>query len=234
MSKDIIQNWTCKVQQLFIWFIRSWLESPETPQPDVSLVPERQHELVSKALEEQAQIGCTLAMHGYLSRHWGAAIMAHAVTLQSKDQGKDWTRKTILLLWNFADKMWEHWNAILHNHELEASRRIQDTDINDAITKLYANIATYDVADWLYFDMPLVIRLKMPLQSCRQWLTYAKLLVAKWYSQMHIGQVSLTMYYLFGPAHSQSLPANELWRGRVMAGRHTSAEWYLFGGAMFW
>jgi hypothetical protein len=68
MSKDMIQNPTCKVQQLFVWCIRSWLEYPETPQPDVSLMPEGQHELVSKALEEQAQIGSWhLAMHGYLS-----------------------------------------------------------------------------------------------------------------------------------------------------------------------
>jgi hypothetical protein len=102
-------------------------------------------------------------MRGYLSRHRGAAIMAHPMTAKSKDQGKNWTRKMILLLWNFANEMWEHQNLILHNHELEALRMIQDTDINDAITKLYANIETYDVADWWYFDMPLAIRLKKPL-----------------------------------------------------------------------
>jgi hypothetical protein len=103
-------------------------------------VPEGQCELVSKALEEQAQIGWHLAMCGYLSRHWGAAIMAHPVTAKSKDQGKNWTLKMILLLWNFADEMWEHRNAILHNHELEALRMIRDADINNVITKLYANI----------------------------------------------------------------------------------------------
>jgi hypothetical protein len=71
-------------------------------------MPEGQRKLVSKALEEQAQIGWHLAMHGYLSRHCGVAIMAHPVTLQYNDHGKNWTRKTILLLWNFADEMWEH------------------------------------------------------------------------------------------------------------------------------
>jgi hypothetical protein len=91
--------------------------------------------------------------------------MAHPVTSQSKDQGKNWTRKMILLLWNFANEMWEHQNAILHKHELEALRRIRDADINDAITKLYANIATYDVADRWYFDMPLAICLNKPLRS---------------------------------------------------------------------
>jgi hypothetical protein len=44
MSKDMIQNPTCKVQQLFVWCIRSWLEYLETPQPDVSLVPEGQRD----------------------------------------------------------------------------------------------------------------------------------------------------------------------------------------------
>jgi hypothetical protein len=81
-------------------------------------------------------------MRGYLSWRWGAAIMAHPVTAKLKDQGKNWTWKMILLLWNFANEMLEHWNAILHNHELEALRIIWDADINNAITKLYANIET--------------------------------------------------------------------------------------------
>jgi hypothetical protein len=204
MSKDIIWNRTCKIQQLFIWCIRSWLESPETPQPDVSLMPEGQCKLISKALEEQAQTGWHLAMHGYLSWHWGAAIMAHLVTAKLKDQGKIWTWKMILLLWNFAHKMWEHWNAILHNHELEASRTIRDANINDVITKLYANIETCDEADRWYFDMPLAIHLKKPLWSHQQWLTNTKLLVTKLHSQINIGQVQLTMYY---PTVSSDWPA---------------------------
>ena len=85
---------------------------------------EAQRDLVVKALEEQEWIGWHLAMHGYLSRHWGLAVMAHPVTANSKDQGKNWARKTILLLWNFADAMWEHRNAVLHDHELEASQKI--------------------------------------------------------------------------------------------------------------
>jgi hypothetical protein len=92
--------------------------------------------------------------------------MAHPVTAQLKDQGKSWTWKMILLLWNFANAMWEHRNTILHNHELEASRTIRDADINDVITKLYANIETYNVADQWYFDMPLALHLKKPLRSC--------------------------------------------------------------------
>jgi hypothetical protein len=39
---------------------------------------------------------------------------------------------------------------------------IQDADVNGAITKLYAIIETYDVADWWYFDMPLALHLKKP------------------------------------------------------------------------
>jgi hypothetical protein len=71
------------------------------------------------------------------SRHWGLGVMAYPVTAQLKDQGKNWTWKMILLLWNFADAMWEHRNTILHNHELGASRTIRDADINDVITKPY-------------------------------------------------------------------------------------------------
>ena len=195
MSQDMLRNRTCTAQQLFVWCIRSWLVSPETPKPDVSLVPEAQRDLVIQALEEQERIGWHLAMRGYLSRHWGLAVMAHPASAQSKDQGKNWARKTILLLWNFADAMWEHRNTILHNHELEASRKIRDADINEEISKLYANIETYDVEDRWYFDMPLALRLKKPLRSRRRWLTNAKLLVAKSHSRINIGQVPITTYF---------------------------------------
>jgi hypothetical protein len=90
--------------------------------------------------------------------------MAHPVTAQSKDQGKNWARKTILLR-NFANAMWEHQNTTLHNHELKAFRKIYDADINAEISKLYANIETYDVEDRWYFDMPLALHLKKPLCS---------------------------------------------------------------------
>ena len=47
--------------------IKSWLETLETPMPDVSRIPESQWELLDKALAEQKQIGWHLAMQGYLS-----------------------------------------------------------------------------------------------------------------------------------------------------------------------
>jgi hypothetical protein len=57
-----------------------------------------------------ALVGIWLCMGTDLSRHWGLAVMAHLITAQSIDQGKNWARKTILLLWNFANAMWEHQN----------------------------------------------------------------------------------------------------------------------------
>jgi hypothetical protein len=59
--------------------------------------------------------------------------------------------------------MWEHQNTALHNHKLEASRKICNADINAEISKLYASIKTYDVEDRWYFHMAL--RLKKPLCS---------------------------------------------------------------------
>jgi hypothetical protein len=43
--------------------------------------------------------------------------------------------------------------------------------------------------------MPLAICLKKPLQSHWRWLTNTKMLAMKSHSQIHIGQVPLTMYY---------------------------------------
>jgi hypothetical protein len=35
--------------------------------------------------------------------------------------GEVWIQKTVMLLWDFAQEMWEHQNSVLHNTQLEAS-----------------------------------------------------------------------------------------------------------------
>jgi len=61
--------------------------------------------------------------------------------------------------------MWEHPNAVLHDTQLEASRKIRDADINDEITKLYKNIESYAAEDRWYFKMPLALHLRKLLRS---------------------------------------------------------------------
>jgi hypothetical protein len=205
MSNKILQLPSCPVQKTFDWCIRSWLISPETPTLDVSQVPENQCELLLKALEEQEAIRWHLALCGYLSQYWGLAVMAYPTTAASKGKGQSWSRKTILQLWEFADAMWEHHNAVLHNHELEASCKIRDADINAEITCLYENVDSYAVEDHWYFDMPLALRLWKPLCSCQQWLVNARVLVSKSGDRINIGQVPLTTY--FPPLQSDRIVA---------------------------
>jgi hypothetical protein len=47
---------------------------------------------------------------------------------------------------------------------------MQEADINDAITKLYAKVDTYSAEDWGYFDVPLGT-------SRQRWLVNARILV---------------------------------------------------------
>jgi hypothetical protein len=54
--------------------MKSWLETLETPMPDVSRIPDSMRELIDKALAEQEQIRWHIAMHGYLNRYWSIAI----------------------------------------------------------------------------------------------------------------------------------------------------------------
>jgi hypothetical protein len=84
-----------------------------------------------------------------------------------------------MLLWDFAHEMWEHWNSVLHDTKLEASRVMCDAEINDAITKLYEKVDTYSTEDWWYFDVPLAIRLCKPLRSRQRWLVNARILANK-------------------------------------------------------
>jgi hypothetical protein len=62
-----------------------------------------------------------------------------------------------MLLWDFAHKMWEHQNSVLHDTKLEASCAMRDAEINDASTKLYEKVNTYSAEDQWYFDVPLAI-----------------------------------------------------------------------------
>ena len=163
--------------------------------PDVSRIPESQWELLDKALAEQEQIGWHLAMWGYLSQHWALAIAANPCSKEDNDRGKIWTRKMILQLWEFSREMWEHHNLILHDSQLEASHKIWDAQINDEITKLYANIDNYDVANRWYFELPLALRLCRPLQLQRRWLMNAQILVNKSATHAMLGQTNLTTYF---------------------------------------
>jgi hypothetical protein len=83
---------------------------------------------------------------------------------EDNDKGEVWVRKTVLHLWTFTHKMWEHRNSVLHNMQLKSPRQMWEADINDAITKLYKKVDTYSVGDQWYFDVPLALRLHKPLK----------------------------------------------------------------------
>jgi hypothetical protein len=97
--------------------------------------------------------------------------------------------------------MWEHRNEVLHNTELESSRKMQDADINDAITKLYKKKDTYAAKDHWYFEkLPLVLRLRKPLRSRCRWLANARILANKSEHRAMIGQTMLNQYYQHLPS----------------------------------
>jgi hypothetical protein len=121
--KKIRQNNLCPAQETFTKCIRSWLESPETVIPDVSSVHESQRGLIQQAIDDQQCIGWHLAMRGYLSKHWQLAVSANQHLAEDNDKGEVWVRKTVMLLWDFAHEMWEHWNLVLHDTNLTASEQ---------------------------------------------------------------------------------------------------------------
>jgi hypothetical protein len=52
MLKKIVSNNLCPTQWVFASWIKSWLESLETPTQDVSRIPDSQCELLNKALHQ--------------------------------------------------------------------------------------------------------------------------------------------------------------------------------------
>lgn len=195
MCKEITPNPRCPVQRIFATCVKSWLENSETPQPDVSTVHDEQSDYLRTALWEQEQIGWHLAMRGYVSRHWKKAVAANPrlvsvepVSTEDKTKRKptpeeaadNWMRKLLLHLWEFGYAMWEHRNNVLHDAQLEASRRIRDAAMNEEIIKLYGNANKYAAQDrWLFEQMPLALRLKKPRRSRKRWLTLARVLAAR-------------------------------------------------------
>jgi hypothetical protein len=51
------------------------------------------------------RIGWHMAMQGYLSKHWRLAISVNHHLEENNDKGQVWVRKTVMLLWDFANKM---------------------------------------------------------------------------------------------------------------------------------
>jgi hypothetical protein len=134
-------------------------------------------------------------MRGFLSKYWGLTVSANLHLEDNNDKGEDWVRKTILHLWDFGHEMWEHRNAMLHNMQLESSRKMLEADVNDAIMKIYVKVDTYLAEDQWYFDMPLAIRLHKPLRLSQRWLTNARILVDKSAQHAAIGQMMMNQYY---------------------------------------
>jgi hypothetical protein len=105
-----------------------------------------------------------------------------------------------MLLWDFAHEMWDHWNSVLHNTKLGASRAMRDAEINDAIAKLYKKVDTYSAEDWWYFDVPLALRLCKPLWLRQRWLVNARILANKSEDQALIGQTMMNQYFAHLPS----------------------------------
>jgi hypothetical protein len=195
MMKKIQQNNLCPVQEAIAKCIRSWLESLETIIPDVSRVHDSQHGLLQRAIDDQMRIGWHLAMQGYLSKYWGLAVSANYHLAENNGKGEVWVQKTVLELWAFAHEMWEHCNSVLHDMQIEFSRKMRDAKINDLIAKLYEKVDMYSAEDRWYFNVPLAIRLRKPLWLRRQWLVNVRILVDKSENRASIGQTTMNQYY---------------------------------------
>jgi hypothetical protein len=91
--------------------------------------------------------------------------------------------------------MWEHRNVVLHDTQLESSQTVWNAEINNAITKLYAQVDVCAAEDRWYFDVPLTLQLRKPLRSRCQWLINARILANKSKQCTTIGQMTLNQYY---------------------------------------
>jgi len=209
MKRKMLTIPSCRVQQLFIKCVEQWLAHPETPiLPDISHIPDEQHDLVEKAIEEQELIGWHLGMRGYLSRHWSMAVSANPRINKSDKEtvelGRNWSRKVILQLWEFGSQMWKHRNSVLHDPKIDDSRQMKSAAINAEIIKLYAEVDTYSAEDRWYFEMPLAFRLRKPLRSRRRWLLLARVLADKSSDRATTGQRPLTAFFrILRTAHSR-------------------------------
>ena len=89
--------------------------------------------------------------------------------------------------------MWERRNEVLHNAELESSRKMRDADVNDAITKLREKKGAYAAEDrWRFEKLPLILRPRQPLRSRRRWLVSARALANKSERRATTGQAMLS------------------------------------------
>jgi hypothetical protein len=177
--------------------LASWLSDGRSPTPLILkkyTLPTTLITLLSKAILEQAAIGLSQAMRGYLSHTWVLAL--HSEYPRSTLQGlrQTWSRSIITILWQFYTTMWEHRNSILHAQS-ELAQRVRDSPIDTKIQHLYSIQESFTASDRVLFSISLSERLSTSRRSKKQWLT----LVARYQTNTttrRIGdQILLTKYF---------------------------------------
>jgi hypothetical protein len=186
---DVTPLWTKAVEPL-----RLWMEKALTP-PDVSAVvleqihawrtssPSRvQLEYCTPDLVEaiavQSAIGWGAFLEGFIADNWETVLDRHYGALGSRRSGRRWCAGLIHRLWLLLRDLWEHRNAILHDH-VPAAVQQATAQLNASVAGQYNQglNGLFPPHFRSYFDRPLADLTALSVTYKQNWL--ANLLAAR-------------------------------------------------------
>jgi hypothetical protein len=129
---------------------------------------------LSLALRDQAAIGWTEALRGYLCTRWVQAQHQEHPRSPPWALRQQWLKKIIGALWDFQNTMWDHRNQVLHKSTDTKVATIRESSVDAQITTLYKNQDQFAAVDRAIFTAPLAERLLSSKRSKQHWLVIAK------------------------------------------------------------
>eukprot|EP00978_Attheya_sp_CCMP212_P019468 scaffold54549_cov48-Attheya_sp.AAC.2 len=174
--------WTKAIEPL-----QAWMEKALTP-PDVCAVileelhawrtsspsrvqPDHCTQDLVEAIAVQSSIGWGGFMEGFLAANWESVLDNHYEELGSRRSGRRWCAGIIHRLWLLLRDLWEHRNAILHDH-VPAAIQQASAQLNASISGQYNQglDGLFPPHFRSYFTRPLADILALSVTFKQHWL----------------------------------------------------------------
>jgi hypothetical protein len=128
------------------------VEPHNSPRPRIpeTLSPKVRNKL-RKAIQDQAAMGWSLTLRGYLAKSWTNAYCRLSGNEIESDTTKKWRSTVINCLWTYAFSMWKLRCQILHDDD----DGLKFTKLDNEIRALYLEKETFLPVDRNLFSLPL-------------------------------------------------------------------------------
>ena len=124
---------------------------------------------VTRAYQEQDDIGWENLFRGYITSQWGQTTFEHMTYQQRYTRAHEFNKKAITAILEYTEAIWAKRNDILHADTAE-TEAITHARVNAQIKEIYTNKEFYNDHERQFFKIPKQFILRRPLRAKRRWL----------------------------------------------------------------